>query len=200
MKNILVLFIVLIVQNSFSQTKFYLCDSIYPKKGYIVSLTNIKNSDDENESKNNIIFTFYKKQKNKKTIFYQEHLYSHFKNVEFEDFNGDNIKDILVEYVSDVRSNLHYHLFLVDLKKNKLIKIINFDKIKNPVYLKKYNLVSNLVMSGRNWSSFYKIKNNNVKDFGYTFYWQDENGNDSSIEDYDKILNNILKTEKKNKK
>ena len=200
MKNILIFFIVLIVQNSFSQTKIYQCDSIYHKKGYIVSLTNIKNSDDENESKNNIIFTFYKKQKNKKTIIYQENLYSHFNNVEFKDFNGDNIKDILVEYVSDVRSNLHYHLFLVDLKKNKLIKIINFNKIKNPEYLKKYNLVSNLVMSGRNWTGFYKIENNRVKDFGYTFYWQDENGNDTSDKGYDKILNKILKSEKKYKK
>lgn len=178
------------------------CDTILPKKGYSVSLKYDANNESWDETIPNILFTFSHYDNGNEKIIYQEKLFSQFKNVEFEDFNGDGVKDILVENVSDVRSNLTYNLFLVDLKNQKLIKIEGFNEIKNPNYLSKYNLIDCMVMSGRNWTSFYKIENNKIIDFGYTIKMgEDENGREYDYDkNYNKTLKSILKSEKKQNK
>jgi hypothetical protein len=120
---------------------------------------------------------------------------SHFRHVKFEDFNGDNIKDILIQNISDVRSNWSFYLYIVDLKNDQLIKIKNFNKIKNPHYLTKYDLIINEVMSGREWTSFYQIKNDTIYDFGYVIYkGMNEEGIIVDFEnEYNKTLEKILK-------
>lgn len=174
------------------------CDSIFNKKGYFATIK--YNATDENwdESKPNILFTFSQMVHGKEVIIHSEKLFSQFKHIEFIDFNGDGVKDILVENISDVRSNLTYNLFLVNLKKNRLDKVAGFNEIKNPNYLEKYDLVDCLVMSGRNWTRFYKITENKVKDFGYSIKMgEDENGKDFEYDkNYDRILKKILKSEK----
>lgn len=184
------------------QIKRISCDTILPEKGYSVSLKYDANNESWDETIPNILFTFSHDDKGNEKIIYQEKLFSQFKNVEFEDFNGDGVKDILVENISDVRSNLTYNLFLVDLKNEKLIKIEGFNEIKNPNYLSKYNLIDCMVMSGRNWTSFYKIENNKVIDFGYTIKMgEDENGREYDYDKaYNKVLKSILKSEKKQHK
>ncbi len=173
------------------------CDSIFNKKGYSVSLE----FDPKDQIILNVLFTFSKNINGKEKIIHQEKLHSQFQNVEFIDFNGDGIKDILVENSSDVRSNLTYNLFIVDLKNHKLRKIEGFDEIKNPNYLEKYDLIDCLVMSGRNWTSFYKIERNKVKDFGYIVRdGEDDNGKDLEYDkNYELTLAKILKSEKKKK-
>ena len=175
------------------------CDSIFNKKGYFATINYNAKDDNWDESRSNILFTFSQIVDGKEVIIHSEKLFSQFKNVEFIDFNGDGVKDILVENTSDVRSNLTYNLFLVNLKANKLVKIEGFNEIKNPNYIKKYDLIDCLVMSGRNWTSFYKISGNRVKDYGYTVKMgEDEDGKDYEYDkNYDRILNKILKSEKK---
>lgn len=168
------------------------CDSIFNKKGYSVSLE----FDPKDEIILNVLFTFSKKIDGKEKIIHQEKLHSQFQNVEFIDFNGDGIKDILVENTADVRSNLTYNLFIVDFKNQKLRKIEGFNEIKNPNYLKEYDLIDCMVMSGRNWTSFYKIEGNKVKDFGYQVDDENEAEYDKN---YDLTLQKILKTEKRKK-
>jgi len=163
------------------QIKKISCDTILPEKGYSVSLKYDASNESWDETIPNILFTFSHDENENEKIIYHEELFSQFKNVEFEDFNGDGVKDILVENISDVRSNLTYNLFLVDLKNEKLIKIEGFNEIKNPNYLSKYNLIDCMVMSGRNWTSFYKIENNKIKDFGYTI----KMGEDENVREYD---------------
>ena len=177
------------------------CDSIYNQKGYSVSLEFDPKDENWDETKANILFTFSKKIKGKKKVIYQEKLFSQFKNVEFIDFNGDGIKDILVENISDVRSNLTYNLFIVDFKNQKLRKIEGFNEIKNPNYLEKHDLIDCVVMSGRIWTSFYKIEGNKVKDFGYVIEdGEDENGKDLEYDkNYELTLAKILKSEKEKK-
>lgn len=173
------------------------CDPIYNQKGYSVSLE----FDPKDQIFLNVLFTFSKKINGKEKIIHQEKLHSQFQTVEFFDFNGDGIKDILLENTSDVRSNLTYNLFIVDFKNQKLRKIEGFEEIKNPNYLKEYDLIDCMVMSGRNWTSFYKIEGNKVKDFGYVIEdGEDENGKDLEYDkNYELTLAKILKSEKKKK-
>ncbi len=201
MKRSLILIFILILQTLlFSQSKEVIkinCDSIFNKKGYSVSLE----FDPKDQIILNVLFTFSKKINGKEKIIHQEKLHSQFKNIEFIDFNGDGIKDILVENTSDVRSNLTYNLFIVDLKNQKLRKIEGFEEIKNPNYLEKYNLIDCLVMSCRNWTSFYKIEGNKIKDFGYVIKdGEDDNGKDLEYDkNYALTLAKILKSEKMKK-
>ncbi|OJX30221.1 MAG: hypothetical protein BGO86_15155 [Chryseobacterium sp. 36-9] len=198
MKSALLLSVFSIFQTLlFAQNKELIkinCDSIFSKKGYLVSLE----FDPKDESQFNVLFTFSKKINGKKKIIHQEKLYSQFQNVEFTDFNGDGIKDILIENTTDVRSNETYHLFIVDFKNQKLRKIEGFEKIKNPNYLEKYNLIDCLVMSGRNWTRFYKIEGDKIKDFGYIVEdGEDDNGKDLEYDkNYNLTLSKILKSEK----
>lgn len=199
MKNltfIILVFPILVFSQNKEVTRIN-CDSIFTKKGYSVSLE----FDPKDQRTLNVLFTFSKKINGKEKIIHQEKLHSQFQNVEFIDFNGDGIKDILVENTSDVRSNLSYHLFIVDLKNQKLRKIEGFEEIKNPNYLEKYDLIDCLVMSGRNWTSFYKIEDNKIKDFGYVIKdGEDDNGKDLEYDkNYALTLAKILKSEKEKK-
>lgn len=199
MKNFIILIllcpILFVAQNK--EVKRINCDSIYNEKGYSASLK----FDPKDQIVLNVLFTFSKKENGKEKVIYQEKLHSDFQNVDFVDFNGDGIKDILVENISDVRSNLTYNLFIVDLKNEKLRKIEGFNEIKNPNYLQEYDLIDCLVMSGRNWTSFYKIEGNKVKYFGYTVEdGEDENGKDLEYDkNYALTLEKILKSEKQRK-
>lgn len=201
MKRIIFLLIFLISQTLlFAQNKEVKkinCDSIYNQKGYSVALQ----FDPKDQIFPNVLFTFSKKINGKKKIIHQERLHSQFQNVEFIDFNGDGIKDILVENTADVRSNLTYNLFIIDFKNQKLRKVEGFEEIKNPNYLAEYDLIDCIVMSGRNWTSFYKIEGNKVKNFGYVVQdGEDEKGNDFEYDkNYKLTLAKILKSEKRKK-
>ncbi|SDE80314.1 XAC2610-related protein [Epilithonimonas hungarica] len=201
MKRSLILIILLIFQTLLvAQSKEVVkinCDSIFNKRGYSVSLE----FDPKDQTILNVLFTFSKKIKGKEKIIHQERLHSQFQNVEFIDFNGDGIKDILIENTSDVRSNLTYNLFIVDFKNQNLRKIEGFDEIKNPNYLKEYDLIDCLVMSGKNWTSFYKIEGNKIKDLGYVIQdGEDDNGKDLEYDkNYELTLAKILKSEKERK-
>ena len=201
MKRSLILIILLIFQTLLvAQSKEVVkinCDSIFNKKGYSVSFE----FDPKDQIILNVLFTFSKKINGKEKIIHQERLHSQFQNVEFIDFNGDGIKDILIENTSDVRSNLTYNLFIVDFKNQNLRKIEGFDEIKNPNYLKEYDLIDCLVMSGKNWTSFYKIEGNKIKDLGYVIQdGEDDNGKDLEYDkNYELTLAKILKSEKERK-
>lgn len=203
MKNFFIIIslfpILLFAQNK--EVKKINCDSIYNQKGYSVSLEFDPKDENWDETQNNVVFTFSKKINGKEKIIHQEKLFSQFKHVEFIDFNGDGIKDILVENISDVRSNLTYNLFIVDLKKQKLRKIEGFNEIKNPNYLAEYDLIDCMVISGSNWTSFYKIEDHKIKDFGYVVEdGEDENGKDLEYDkNYKMTLAKILKSEKEKK-
>ena len=62
---------------------------------------------------------------------FSDSIFNTVQEVGFTDFNNDGIKDILVQNISDVRSNWTYYLYLVDTAQNKLKKIKGFEEIKN---------------------------------------------------------------------
>lgn len=172
-----------------------ICDSVYQNKNYKIVLRHFSREKGYDENDKNTVFIFSKKINGKYEELLRDSIESHVGAYEFQDFNGDKIKDILIQNISDVRSNWTYYLYLVDLKNDRLTKVKNFNQIKNPHYLPQYNLIDNEVMSGRNWTSFYQIKKDTVFDFGYVIY-KGEDGNGNTVDfdkEYYKTLSKVLK-------
>lgn len=172
------------------------CDSIYKDKGYKIIQTYFTEGIDTSDNKNTV-FEFIMTKDSKQTIIYKDTLYSSSGEIEFRDFNNDGIKDILIQNISDVRSNWTYFLYIVDTFNDRLRNIKGFEEIKNPNYLPKYDLIDNYVNSGRNWTSFYKIKGDTIKNFDTVIYdGQTDAENDKYNQDYQKAIQTILQNEK----
>jgi hypothetical protein len=176
-------------------TSRIICDSVYPNKGYWITLVAIDSETIEG-LKPNTIFIFDKIANGNRVQIFRDSIYSRMREVRFEDFNGDKIKDIRVQNYSDVRSNLSYFLYLIDTANNSLKKIKGFEEIKEPRYIPKYNLIDNYVTSGRNWTNFYKIKSDSVFDFGILVQEPALNETSTYDRDYKRALNTILRKEK----
>lgn len=173
------------------------CDTVYKNKGYKLTLT-LFDTTNEDETIPNTLFTLSKLTSGQYLPIYSDSVFNKVQEIHFIDFNNDNVKDILVQNFSDVRSNWTYYLHLVDTAQNKLKKIKGFEEIKNPNYLPQYNLIDNYVMSGQIWTSFYKIKGDSIKDFDIVIY--DNQTDDGSYDrDYKKAIKSILIREKNNR-
>lgn len=169
------------------------CDTIYPNKNYKILLFDL---DPEkiyvgNDEIKNTVFQLRKQN----VIIFTDSIYSNEQDVEFGDFNGDKIKDILIRQESSARSNWNYYLYIVDTLSNTLKKIKNFEQIPNPNYLPKYDLIDNYVLTGVNWTGFYKIQNDTIYDFGITI--EDNQTDNKYLKAYKKSIKQIMKKLKK---
>jgi hypothetical protein len=169
------------------------CDSLYGKDITLhLDFLNSSNHDLQND----YVFYLIEKKEGKAIEIFRDTVECTVPVIEFVDYNNDKVKDILIQNDSDVRSNWTYNLFLFNKDISSLQKIKGFNEIKNPNYLPQYGLIDNMVMSGRNWTSFYKIDGDTIKDFGIIIYdGEDENGVNSYVEDYMRAIKNILKRE-----
>jgi hypothetical protein len=168
------------------------CDSIYKDKGISIKLIPL-DTNKINEPEYKFVFIVIKQKNGQNSEIFRDTIESTVQEVKFADFNHDNIKDILIQNISDVRSNWTYNLYIVDKNLGFIKKIRGFEEIKNPNYLPKYDLVDNMVMSGRNWTSFYKIVGDSIKDYEIVIYdGEDENGKVTYDEDYKKAIKRIL--------
>jgi hypothetical protein len=173
------------------------CDSVYKNKEYKLTLT-LFDTTNEYQTIPNTLFTLSQLMDGQYSSIYSDSIFNKVQEVHFADFNNDNVKDILVQNFSDVRSNWTYYLYLVDTSQNKLKKIKGFEEIKNPNYVPQYNLIDNYVMSGQIWTSFYKIKGDSIKDFDIVIY--DNQTEDGSYDRaYKKAIKTILTKEKNNR-
>jgi len=175
-----------------TETAEFFCDSIYNDKGYKIILTKFDPKNDEENTKFNSIFELYKHENRQYNLIYSDSIFNTVLEVKFADYNYDNIKDILVQNYSDVRSNWTYYLYLLDSKNDKLIKIKGFENIKNPKFLTKYNLIDNYVNSGTNWTSFYEIRKDSVINYNIVVY-DDLTENSTYKKDYLNAIKRILK-------
>ncbi len=126
----------------------------------------------------NLAFTFGRGEE----VFYFDSLYSRVGQFEFVDINQDGIKDIMVQNVSDVRSNWTYNLYLVDIDVPSLTKVRGFDEIKNPELLGEINIIQSYVSSGTNYYQFYRfVENDSVINLGIDLY---DDHSDSSYAAY----------------
>lgn len=175
--------------NAFAQnTKIIKCDSIYKNKGITIKLKNFDTETDGYNDEKNSILIISQKINNKSSVLVKDSIFSSAQKIEFQDFNYDGIKDILIQNISDVRSNWTYNLYLYNSKTSDFIKIIGFEEIKNPTYNVKYNIVESYAASGQDWVSFYKIKKNRIYDYGITIV--DDHGKNFEKE-YQKAIKKI---------
>jgi hypothetical protein len=99
--------------------------------------------------------------------------------MKFIDYSSDGIKDILIQNSSDARSNWTFYLYVFDPSTGEIKKIQGFEFIKNPSYVSQFDLIDNLVMSGRNWTSFFKISGDTIIDFDIVLYDTPSENDDS---------------------
>jgi hypothetical protein len=97
------------------------CDSIYMDKG--ISLKFVALDSNEEEPEYRFVFLVAKQQRDQETEIFRDTIESTTQSVKFTDFNNDNVKDILVQNSSDVRSNWTYHLYLADKNVESVRKI-----------------------------------------------------------------------------
>lgn len=140
------------------------CDSIYKDKKILIKLSTFDGKKDGFKEEKNSILIIEQNLKNKKSIILKDSIFSSVQKIEFSDFNNDNIKDILVQNTSDVRSNWTYYLYLYNVKTNSFKRVQGFEEIKNPKYNSKENIVESYVVSGQDRIGFYRIKNYKVLD------------------------------------
>jgi hypothetical protein len=167
-----------------SISNILLCDSVYPGK-------NIRIEYLEHEFENNELTATFAIIKNGKSLIFDS-LSTRVFAIKFSDFNGDGIKDVLAHNSSDARSNWTWYLYIASSDLNSFKRIKGFEQIKNPNYLKKYDLIDCIVMSGNDWTSFYAIDNDTIIDFGFTVN-MGFNNEKQKYYDYDKDYNSALK-------
>ena len=190
-KNFLVVIYILISFSAFAQeTTVIKCDSIYKGKSIFIELINFKN--DEYSDDANCTLIIKQRLKNEAKILLKDKTFSSAQQIEFKDFNNDNIKDVLVQNISDARSNWTYNLYLFSPKTNSFTKIGGFEEIKNPIYNSKHKIIESHINSGTNWLAFYKIQNNKVHDYKIEIM---DDGSTKAEKEYQKAIKKI--TEKK---
>ena len=168
------------------------CDSIYKNRNYKLTLTTLNNAS-EDELRFNSILTIEKRINGNYLEIFRDSIFSKVQEVRFDDYNNDGLKDILVQNISDVRSNWTYYLYLVDTTSDKLEKIKGFEEIKNPRFIAKDNLIDNYVNSGRNWTQFHRIKGDSIFNYGVTIYdGENDNGNVTYDMEYKNAVKKIL--------
>ncbi|WP_276381692.1 hypothetical protein [Flavobacterium sp. H4147] len=188
-KNLSIAVFILACMSTFAQnTKTIQCDSIYKNKGFTIQLKNFETEKDGYDGEKNSILSIIQKTNNKSSVLVKDSIFSSTQKIEFQDFNNDGIKDILIQNISDVRSNWTYNLYLYNPKTNNFIKVIGFEEIKNPTYNPKYNIVESYAASGQDWVSFYQIKKNRIYDYGITIV--DDHGKNFEKE-YQKAIKKI---------
>jgi len=112
-------------------------------------------------------------------------------SIELADYNGDGIKDILVLYQSSARSNLTYHLYLVNNKEHHVKRVEGFEEICNPEYDAINKFIISFVLTGVNYYAFYIIDDTpKVIDLGNGF---DDDRTDVTNSKYKKAISRIRK-------
>ena len=191
-----ILLLLLLTLNCLGQNKktkskitIFNSDAFYKSKKISFKLINFDDEIDGYESDKNTIFEIKQNNYITKNIL-KDSLFCRVQIIEFADFNNDKIKDILVQNISDVRSNWTYNLFLYNPQKNTFKRVEGFEEIKNPKYNSKYNIVESYVVSGHDWMGFYKIVKNKVHNYKIEIdNYHDEKFNS----EYKKSIKRILK-------
>lgn len=167
----------------------------FKDRRYVLAIQNIEDDLGEEitgvKGENTNIY-FGKNNGSSDQIFWKTHLFMRLikDNIEYIDYNGDGIKDMVIFMNSGGRGgNSFFMLLLKNPKEHKLTRIKDFENIVNPTYDKKHKIILSYALAGTNHYSIYKLKNNMINQIGSSF-------EDTDDLDLDKKINQILKANK----
>jgi hypothetical protein len=82
----------------------------------------------------NTVLTLSSAESGSQRIIFRDSLFAYMLQFKMMDLNGDGIKDLLIYNVNNGKENLSYHLYLVNQKSGRLIRVKGFEKVFNPYY------------------------------------------------------------------
>ncbi|NOQ71226.1 MAG: hypothetical protein GQ574_04460 [Crocinitomix sp.] len=139
------------------------CDTLYPGENITVQLWT--NYSDKIYNGPNSEFVFLKDEE----IVYRDSVYSFVQRFEFEDYNSDGVKDVLIQQYSDVRSNWTYNLYLIDTSLYVPEHIHEFSQIKNPHLNSTKDTITSYIISGDiYYKEFQLTQSKNIVQIGET--------------------------------
>ena len=82
----------------------------------------------------NAVLTLFSDESGSQRILFKDSLFAYMLQFRLMDLNGDGVKDLLIYNVNNGQENSSYHLYLVDQKSERLIRVRKFEKVFNPYY------------------------------------------------------------------
>jgi len=163
--------------------------TLFGDNSYKLTLHIFDTTNDYDAERNNAVLTFSRLSGNQKKIFFRDSMFCMYPDIDFQDFNNDKVKDVLVFFYTGARANPTYHLYLTDPKNHDLIRVKGFEELPNPGLDTTNNIITSIALSGTNYYSFYRIdKKNKLINLEHSF---EENPSDST--QYEKAIRQILK-------
>jgi hypothetical protein len=166
--------------------------TLFGDNSYKLSLHIFDTANDYDTERNNAVLSFSRLSENQRKILLEDSMFCMYPDIEFQDFNNDKVKDVLVFYYTGARANPTYHLYLTDLKHHNLLRVKGFEELPNPDLDTTHNIITSIAIAGSNYYSFYKINSRN-KLVNLRHHYED-NPNDST--QYERTIRKILKEHK----
>jgi len=162
---------------------------LFDDNSYELTLHVFDTVNDSDAERNNAILTFSRLNGNQRKVFFHDSMFCMHPDMDFQDFNNDKVKDVLVFYYTGARANPTYHLYLTDLKNHNLIRVKGFEELPNPNLDTTNNIITSIALSGSNYYTFYRINSENrLIKLGHDY---EDDPNDST--QYERTVQQILK-------
>jgi hypothetical protein len=112
---------------------------------------------------------------------------------EFEDYNKDGLKDILIYHDHGARANTFYYLYLADKLHKTFVKVKGFEKLSN-TSIDENKIITSYGLAGLTYYSFYIItKDFKVKQVGKTIEDDPRDISDRVEKEYNRVLSLVKK-------
>lgn len=167
--------------------------TLFSDNSYKLSVQIFDTANDYDAEKNNAILNFSRVNGNQRKILFQDSMFCMYPDINFQDFNNDKVKDVLVFNYTGARANPTYHLYLSDLKNHNLTRVKGFEELPNPDVDTTRNIITSVALAGSNYYySFYEINSRNILvNLGHPY-----EGNPSDSTQYERTIRQILKEHK----
>ncbi|MFK8045199.1 MAG: hypothetical protein AB8B72_06875 [Crocinitomicaceae bacterium] len=143
------------LETTFNQPLEINCDSIYNGENIAVQLWTFESNYEFDRPNSEFVFL-----KNDEAIF-RDSVFSFVRQIEFEDYNSDGVKDVLIQEYSDARSNWTYNLYLINTNNYMPEHIVEFSEIKNPNLNSTGDTIKSCVISDEIYSAEYLFDHSN---------------------------------------
>lgn len=163
--------------------------TLFGDSSYKLTVRLFDTTNDYDTDQYNSVLIFRRLNRNEKEVIFQDSMFCMYPDIDFQDFNNDKVKDVLVFYSTGARANPTYHLYLTDLINHDLIRVNGFEELPNPDLDTTHNIITSISLAGSNYYSFYQINSRNILiNLGHGY---EDNPNDSTL--YERTIRQILK-------